>query len=183
MTARTKGRLRIAALLVVAVLVQTTVGSDLRVAGVAPDLMLLLAICAGIFGGARQGVLVGFACGLLADVWLTDTPLGLSALTLCLVGFCVGGLRATMVPEGWGLVPVTAFVATAAGVVGFVAIGDLVGQSQLLAGGRAVLVRTVGVEAVENAVLALPVAWLYQRCSRGTEGVAEIERGSAERVV
>ena len=35
-------RLRIALLLVVAILVQTTLGSDLRVTGVAPDLMVLL---------------------------------------------------------------------------------------------------------------------------------------------
>jgi rod shape-determining protein MreD len=183
MTPRTKGRLRVAVLLVVAIVLQTSVGSDLRIERVAPDFMLLLAICAGLFGGARQGMLVGFACGLLSDIWLTNTPLGLSALTFCLLGYCVGALRATLVPEGWLLVPVLAFVATAVGVIGFVVIGDVVGQSQLLVGGRSVLVRTVVIESLANTVFSLPVAWLYQRCSGGTEGVAEIERGSAERMV
>jgi rod shape-determining protein MreD len=182
-TDRSKARARIVALLVVGIVLQTSVGSDLRVEGVAPDLMLLLAICAGLFGGARQGVLVGFACGLLSDVWLTNTPLGLSALTFCLVGYCVGALRATLVPDGWILVPVMAFVATAAGVIGFVGMGDVVGQTQLIAGGRSELIRIVVIESLANTVLSLPVAWLYERCSRGTDGAAEIQRGSAERTV
>ena len=40
-------RLRIGLLLFVAILLQTAVGSDLRVSGVAPDLMVLLAILGG----------------------------------------------------------------------------------------------------------------------------------------
>jgi rod shape-determining protein MreD len=179
MTDRTKGRLRLAALLLVVVILQTSVGSDLRVDRVAPDLMLLLAICAGLFGGARQGVLVGFAAGLLSDFWLI-TPLGLSALTFCLVGYLVGALRETLVPEGWVLVPVLAFVATAVGVIGFVGIGEVVGQTQLIAGGRSMLVRTVVIESVLNTVASLPVAWIYARCARGTEGAEEILRGSTE---
>ncbi len=179
MTARTTGRLRVITLLLVAVLVQTSVGSDLRVDRVAPDVMLLLAICGGLFGGARQGVLVGFAAGLLSDFWLV-TPLGLSALTFCLVGYVVGALRATLVPEGWVVVPVMAFLGTAVGVVGFVGIGEVVGQAQLVAGGRAVVVRTVVIESVLNTIASLPVAWLYARCARGTDGAAEILAGSTE---
>ena len=55
----------------VAILVQTTLGSDLRVVGVAPDLMVLLAICAGLAGGAEAGAWVGFWAGLIADLFLT----------------------------------------------------------------------------------------------------------------
>jgi rod shape-determining protein MreD len=182
-TQRTKARLRVAALLVVGILLQTSIGDDLRVDRVAPDLMLLLAICSGLFGGARQGVVVGFTCGLLSDIWLTDTPLGLSALTFCLVGYCVGALRETLLPEGWLLVPVLAFAGTAAGVVGFVGLGDVVGQSQLVLVGRSELIRIVGIESAANTVLSLPVAWIYDRCARGTAGSAEVLRGSAERAV
>ncbi len=177
MTERTKSRCWLIVLLLAGIVVQTTLASDLRVDHVAPDLMLLLAICAGLNGGSRHGALVGFACGLLSDLWLTDTPLGLAALTFCLVGYVVGVLRAAVLPEGWLLVPVLVFVFTGFGVVGFVAIGDVVGQHQLIAGGRAELIRIAVIESVANAVLSLPVAWLYSRASRGSAGAAEVNRG------
>jgi rod shape-determining protein MreD len=177
MTERSKGRLRLIVLLLAGIVVQTTVASDLRIDGVAPDLMLLLAVCAGLLGGSRQGVLVGFACGLLSDLWMTDTPVGLAALTFCLVGYGVGALRSAVLPEGWVTIPVLVFLASAVGVIGFVGIGDVVGQSQLVAGGRTVLIRIVVIESAANAVLSLPVAWLYGRAARGTEGAAELGRG------
>ena len=182
MTERTRGQIRVVALVIVGFLIQTTLGSDLRVEHVAPDLMLLLAICAGLYGGARQGVLVGFACGLLSDLFLTNTPLGLAALTYCLVGYGVGTLAATLLPAGRGLVPLIVFVSSVIGIVAFLVLGDLVGHSPLPQGSRMMLVRTVTIEALANSVLSLPVAWLYERCARGTEGAAEIVRGSAESV-
>lgn len=182
MTERSAARLRVAGLLGAAVVVQTSVGADLRVDGVAPDLILLVTLCAGLFGGPRQGVLVGFAGGLLADVFLVDTPLGLSALTWCLVGYAVGVLRATALPDGWAVVPVVVLAGTAAGIVAFVGIGDIVGQHQLVAGGRSWLVRVVVVESVLNAVLSVPVAWLYDRAARGSEGAAAVGRGRPEQV-
>jgi hypothetical protein len=108
---------------------------------------------------------------------MTDTPVGLAALTFCLVGYGVGALRSAVLPEGWVTVPVLVFLASAVGVIGFVGIGDVVGQSQLVAGGRTDLIRIVIIESGANAVLALPVAWLYGRAARGTEGVAELGRG------
>jgi rod shape-determining protein MreD len=177
MTERSKGRLRLIVLLLAGIVVQTTVGSDLRVDRVAPDLMLVLAICAGLLGGSRQGVLVGFTCGLLSDLWMTDTPLGLAALTFCLIGYGVGALRSAVLPEGWVTIPVLVLLASVVGVIGFVGIGDVVGQAQLVAGGRTALVRIVVIESAANAVLSLPVAWLYGRAARGTEGAAELGRG------
>ncbi len=102
MSPHVRARLRIATLLFVAILVQTTLGSDLRVAGVAPDLMVLVTICAGLTGGAEAGAWVGFWAGLIADLFLTATPLGLSALTYCLIGAAVGALRTAVLPDGQG---------------------------------------------------------------------------------
>ncbi len=181
MTERGKARLRVAALVVVAFLLQATVVSDLRIDEVAPDLLLVVAICAGLAGGARQGVLVGFMAGLLADLYLTETPVGLSALVLCIVGYGVGTLRENVLPEGWLLTPALAMVATGGGVALFVAVGDIVGQTQLVAMGRSGLVRIAVIEAVWSGVLAVPVSWLFSKAAQGSAGAATLDRGRQDR--
>ena len=110
-------RLRLSVLLLVALLLQTTVVTDLRVRGTCADLMLLTAICAGLAGGAEMGGIVGFASGLVIDLFLETTPVGLSALTFCLIGFAVGGVRRAFFREGWLLPPAIALVASSAGVL------------------------------------------------------------------
>lgn len=170
MTPHAKARIRIAVLLAVAVVVQTALGDDLRVARVAPDLMVLLSICAALAGGAEAGAIVGFFSGLLMDMFLTSTPLGLSALTYCIIGALVGWLRASMLPERNLVIPFSALVGTVGAVLLFVGFGDMLGQSQLLAGGRSWLIRVIVVEAVWNVVLSLPVAWVYSKASRGSSG-------------
>lgn len=170
MSAVLKARVRIALLLVVAILLETTIGNDLRVLGVAPDLMLLLTICAGLTGGTEAGAWVGFWAGLITDLFLTSTPLGLSALTYCLVGAAVGALRAAVLPDARLIRPAAALLGTVVAVLLWVAIGDVLGQSQLLGAGRSWLVRVVVVEAAWATVLALPVGWLYARAARGSKG-------------
>jgi rod shape-determining protein MreD len=170
-------RVRIGLLLFVAILIQTTLGSDLRISGVAPDLMLLITICAGMAGGTEGGAWVGFWAGLITDMFLTSTPVGLSALTYCLVGASVGALRANYLQERRLLLPFAAMVGTAAGVVLFVALGDVLGQTQLLAAGRAWLVRVVVIESLWAAVLAVPVGLIYARVARGSKGVEHMGTG------
>jgi rod shape-determining protein MreD len=171
---RVAARLRIASILFVAIMAQTTIAPDLRIRGVAPDFMLLIAICGGLSGGSEAGAFVGFFAGLLADSFLTDTPFGLSALTLCLIGCGVGVLRVSVLPDMRLLTPVVAFGSTVAGVVLFVALGDVVGQHELIAGGRSWLIRVAGVEAVWAAVLSLPVWWLYAKAANGSVGVEAV---------
>jgi rod shape-determining protein MreD len=183
MNPRLVAGLRVALLLVLALLVQTTFGDDLRVTGVAPDLMVLLTICAGLTGGAESGAWVGFWAGLLADLALTVTPLGLSALTYCLIGAAVGALRTGLLPESWVVIPATAVVGTAAAMVLWVGLGDVLGQSQLLDSGRSFLIRVALVEAGWAALLALPVNWVYARAARGSRGAERVGAVRARVVV
>jgi len=173
-------RIRIGMLIFFAILVQTTLGSDLRVTHVAPDLMVLLAICAGMEGGTEAGAWVGFWCGLTADMFLTATPVGLSALTYCLIGAATGALRAGFLQERRALIPVVAVLGTAVSVLLFVTIGDVLGQSQLLAAGRSWLIRVVVVESAWAAVLSIPVSIIYQWAARGSAGTERLgtTRGS-----
>ena len=118
--------LRAALVLVVALLLQLTVVSDLRVAGAIGDLMLAVVVAAGMTGGADRGVVYGFAAGLLYDLTL-DTPFGLSALTYALVGYAVGLAGSALVrTSGWWPVIVAA-VAGAVQATLYTSLGNLIG--------------------------------------------------------
>jgi rod shape-determining protein MreD len=163
----TLARVRLTALLLIGILLQTTIVPDIRLRGVCGDLMLLIVICSGLTGGAEQGAVVGFAAGLLTDLFLPTTPFGLSALAYCLTGFAVGALRGSMLREGWLMAPLITFAGSAAGVVLFVVAGVMVGQSQLTLGGPTVLAKTAALVGAMNALLAIPVSRIVARATNG----------------
>jgi rod shape-determining protein MreD len=155
------------AILLVGILVQTCFGNDLRVDDVAPDFMLLLAVCAGFVAGPDEGALVGFAAGLLSDLFLQNTPFGLMALAACLAGYVVGWARANFLRPHPAIVPIVAAGGTALGVLLFVAIGYVVGQAQLVAPGEKWVAQVAFIEACYAAVFALPAAMLMGWALRG----------------
>ena len=145
---------RLPPVLVVALMLHTAVLPQFRVLGVAPDLLLLLGIAAGIAAGPDRGALVGFVAGLLADCFL-QTPFGLSALSYSLVGYGVGVFQTTILHAALWIPVATAVVASAVGVVLFAVLGAVVGEAQLLSGR---LVTIAAVVALVNGMLLLVVA-------------------------
>jgi len=162
--------LKVIGVLLLGIFVQTTFANDLRVADVAPDFMLLLAVCGGAAAGTDAGAVIGFSAGLLSDLFLQSTPLGLSALAYCLVGFSAGWARDNLMPPRLVAAPALAAVGTGAGVTLFVGIGYVVGQEQLVAPGDRWLAQQAIVEALFAAVFALPaavlMAWAVRRRTR-----------------
>jgi rod shape-determining protein MreD len=180
MSPAAKATLKVLALLAVCIFLQTTFGPDLRVDNVAPDLMMLMAVCAGLAGGPEQGAVVGFAAGFMSDLFLQSTPLGLSALAAALTGFAVGWARVNLFRPNAAMTPLVAGAGTGFGVVVFVVIGYLVGQGQLVAPGKSWLVEVAALEAVYSAVLALPAAMLMGWALGGTSGaLSPLGEGSA----
>jgi rod shape-determining protein MreD len=82
-----KGRLVLA--LVLAVVLQTIVTSQLPILGVTADLFLLLTVLVAIARGAGVGLVFGFAAGLTADIVFLE-PVGLRTFIYLLVGYGVG---------------------------------------------------------------------------------------------
>ena len=82
----------LAAVLVVAVLLQSTVLAGLRLAGVRPDLLVLAVVAVAMASDATTGAAFGFVTGLVADL-LFDLPVGVSALVYTATGFAVGTVR------------------------------------------------------------------------------------------
>lgn len=144
--------LRWALLLVVGLVVQVTIATDLRFFGVHPDVLLLLAVCGGAAAGPGQGAVVGFVAGLLLDLFLPGR-FGVAALSYGVAGY-VAGLAGDAVirPSRWISVGIVALT-SAGGVLLYAALGHLLGQ-HTFADPR--LAAIVGIVAAVNAVLAVP---------------------------
>lgn len=139
-------------------LVQSTLGLDVRIAGAHPDLAWLLPTSAGVAGGAEAGAWVGFTAGMATDLFL-PTPFGLSALVGCVLGFVTGRALASLSDPGRWVAPVVAVVGSVAAVMLYAVLGAVLGQGQML---HVDLGAVAGVVAVTNGVLALAVRHLMQ---------------------
>lgn len=147
---------RYAAVVFVALIIQVTLAGRFRLSDVAADLPLLLAVAGGVVGGPERGAVVGFGAGLALDVVL-PTPLGLAALAYCIVGFGVGRVQGLVLRSVWWIPMLTAAAASAAGVVIFAVVGEVVGQRTLRAPGLAGIVAIVAVLNAALSPLALRV--------------------------
>jgi rod shape-determining protein MreD len=78
--------------IVTALLLQSTVFSQIRLAGAKPDLMYVVTIVLAMLEGPATGAVTGFAGGMAED-FLLNLPKGITALTLTLVGYAIGTLR------------------------------------------------------------------------------------------
>lgn len=71
--------------IVMAVILQTSWPSTMLVAGVRPDLALILTVAAGFLYGEEEGAIIGLCCGFLLDAQ-SGRLLGLGMLLLMLNG-------------------------------------------------------------------------------------------------
>lgn len=147
-------RLRFPLVVIAVVVLQTSAIPHMRVVGVMPDAMLLLAIAGGLTGGPARGAAVGFCSGMAIDLFL-QTPFGLSALTFSLAGYGVGSLGEAVARPVWWTRLLTVAAGSAAGEVIFAVAGAVVGQAHLLEPRLGVV---VGIVTAFNVVLG-PFAW------------------------
>jgi rod shape-determining protein MreD len=155
---------RIGLVVAVVLLAQGTVGLDLRIAGVHPELQWLLPIAAGLAAGPEEGAVIGFVTGLATDLFL-PTPLGLTALVGCLLGVAVGRATAGLSDRGRTVSVVAALTGSAGAVMLYAVLGAVLGQDQIL---KVDLGAVVGVVAVTNGLLVLPVVRMV-RWALGSE--------------
>ena len=154
---------RMSLLLVLALTFQFSVASRLEVFGVQGDVMLLVAVAAGLAAGPDRGATLGFVAGLSFDL-LLQSPFGLSALTYALVAYAVGSLQDSVLRAAWWIPVVTAVTASAVGVILYGVFGTMVGEEDLLG---LSLVRIALVVGTLNAIAA-PFVLRAVRWATGT---------------
>lgn len=153
---------RTSLVLVLALTFQLGVASRIEVFGVQGDVMLLIAVCAGLAAGPDRGAAIGFAAGLGFDL-LLQSPFGLSALTYALVAYLAGSLQDSVLRAAWWIPVSTAAAASALGVILYGVFGTVVGEDLL----SLFLLRIALVVGVLNAVAA-PIALRAVRWATGT---------------
>lgn len=119
--------LSITAIVVTALLLQSTVFADLKLLGVRPELMFLVTILVAILEGPQEGMVVGFFGGLAQD-FLLNQPKGITALTLTLVGYAAGLARQYIVSPSPLLPTLLVGAGTALGVAFYQIVAFLLGQ-------------------------------------------------------
>lgn len=137
----------------VAVELQATVVSDIRVLGGAPDVVVVLVVAIGLLRGPVAGAIAGFAAGLLLDA-VALGALGSSSIVLVATGYGAGVFgeqfrrRATFRP----LLAVA--IGTVAASVGQIAIALLLGTETPVA--RLLVISTIPAAAL-NVLVAILV--------------------------
>jgi rod shape-determining protein MreD len=167
-------RHRLALLLLLMALLETTVMPFARVRGVGPDLILLAIMAVALYRGPDAGAIVGLCGGALADI-MHGQGLGLFTLAGGATGYLAGLLEPRLFKD---LLLVPAFAGFAGTILfqgGFLLLTSFVQPSQVALGATPAVVLT---EAVYNAALAPVVFRLTYNLlrSRGAPPAAGKER-------
>ena len=148
--------------LVVALTFQLGIAPRLGLLGVHGDLMLLVAISAGVAAGPDRGATIAFAAGIAYDLNL-QTPFGLSALTYALIAYLVGSLQDSVLRAAWWIPVASATAASVVGVILYGVLGTMVGEDLVSLS----LVKIALVVGLLNA-LAAPLVVRAMRWATGT---------------
>ena len=121
---------RLPLLLAACLVVQTAIVPQFAFRGRVIDLMLLLAVCAGLVGGSDRGAAIGFLAGMGTDL-VVQTPFGMWALVGAVMGYSVGEVYSGFIRGGRFFRQITVGFALASGTALYVVFGRLIGQSFL----------------------------------------------------
>lgn len=85
-------------LILICYVLQSSVFSSLTFAGIIPNLMIILTSSFGFMRGEKEGLVIGFFCGLLNDIFY-GSFLGFYALVLMYIGYLNGKFSRIFYPE------------------------------------------------------------------------------------
>jgi rod shape-determining protein MreD len=172
MSPTTKAMVRYGLLIVTAAILQRGLFSQIRIEGAVADVLLVLAVAAGLVGGTERGAAVGFCSGLALDLMLT-TPFGLAAISYLVAGVVAGWAERTIVRSARWLTMVIAAVSALIGVAVFDLLGTLLGRSDLLHGE---LLAVGVVVAVSTALLVLPAMRMCRWADQDLDHLRPVSR-------
>jgi rod shape-determining protein MreD len=156
--------LLLAAVILSALLLQTTIFAEVNLLGAKPELMYLITIAFAMLEGPASGAITGFVGGMAQD-FLLDAPKGITALTLTLLGYAIGMARQYIVSPSPVLPVVLVALGTFAGVLFYGVVSFLLGQ---LDSTWLYLLRVAVLSAIYNAILTPLVFPIMRRAAEGS---------------
>jgi rod shape-determining protein MreD len=156
--------LLLAAAILSALLLQTTIFAEINLLGAKPELMYLITIAFAMLEGPASGAITGFVGGMAQD-FLLDAPKGITALTLTLLGYAIGMARQYIVSPSPVLPVVLVALGTFAGVLFYGVVSFLLGQ---LDSTWLYLLRVAVLSAIYNAILTPLVFPIMRRAAQGS---------------
>lgn len=109
----------VALVLVTTAIVQTSLLPTLSLSGFRPDLVLLLVIAFALRDGLLTGLRVAFTAGVLVDLLLNESPVGLTALVYVGIAYAVGVARPYLAPDSLTAPMILSVAGTLVGVAGY----------------------------------------------------------------
>jgi rod shape-determining protein MreD len=79
----------LAILIIICYVLQASVAPFFKMAGIAPNILLILVVSFAVMRGQVEGMVVGFVCGLLLDIF-SGNSLGFYALLYLMMGYLNG---------------------------------------------------------------------------------------------
>src|SRR3989454_4407428 len=148
-----------------ALVLQSTLFSQVTLAGVKPELVYLVTVVLAFLEGPASGAVAGFAGGMAQD-FLLNQPKGITALTLTLVGYAVGMLR-QFISTPSPLLPVTLVGgSTIVGTLFYGLVAFLLGQLDVSGGYVIRVALLTGLYNAELTPLLFPVIRRLAESSR-----------------
>lgn len=88
----------VAVVIIVCFLLQSTFFQEIAFATISPNLLIVVASAFGFMRGKKEGLIVGFFCGLIIDIFY-GSILGFYALVYMYIGYINGMFRKMFYPE------------------------------------------------------------------------------------
>lgn len=84
--------------IIISFVLQTTVFKWLSIGNIVPNILIILTVIYGITNGDRFGLITGFFCGLICDIFFGNF-IGLNALLYMYIGYINGKFNQNFYPE------------------------------------------------------------------------------------
>lgn len=91
-------RIIVILIVIVGFLLQSSVFSAISMGGIVPNILIIITSSFGFMRGKNEGMVIGFFCGLIMDVFYGDI-LGFYALVYLVIGYLNGFFRSIFYPE------------------------------------------------------------------------------------
>jgi len=153
---------RLAAIAVLAVLLQLSFFSRVEFLHTSADILPIVVVSLGLLGGSMAGAVAGFSIGFLVDCLLV-APLGGSSLVLLGVGYLAGLFRERFEVQSALLPPLLCMGLTLVAELGFAAVQVMLGVDAPVS---TLIVRDLLLKSIFAFFLAWPIYYGLRRLLR-----------------